>query len=170
MIPSAILLFVLLALWHFVYESILAPSWRMRLRNQLFACRDELRCIRIEDDELPQEVFLCLQQMLNNAILYLHAIRPSTLHELKSEIESNAGLRRLVANRRKIIADCGIQEIQQIDRKVTMIISEAFVANAGGWLVYMVPIALCVAFKEWVTQSIEKILAVPEKQSRQLAY
>lgn len=40
---TAILIFAFIAVVHFVYESIVAPSWRMKLRNELFVLRDEVR-------------------------------------------------------------------------------------------------------------------------------
>jgi hypothetical protein len=45
-----------LALAHFIYESILAPSWRLSLRFRLFSLRDEVRALEADcrdglDDE-----------------------------------------------------------------------------------------------------------------------
>ena len=47
---------IILAVWHFVYEAILLPSIRWNLRNELFALRDRLRNVVIENQKHDKTV------------------------------------------------------------------------------------------------------------------
>jgi hypothetical protein len=56
----AIIVLMALAVFHFVYESIWAPSFRLSLRFRLFVMRDEVRQLKIECAEtLGDEHFVC---------------------------------------------------------------------------------------------------------------
>ncbi|MGH8330614.1 MAG: hypothetical protein ACRER3_22985, partial [Pseudomonas fluorescens] len=62
----AVLSFMFLAFVHFVFESILAPSFRLKLRFEIFALRDELRLLKIEcESSLHDKHFEYLQSSLN---------------------------------------------------------------------------------------------------------
>ncbi len=72
-----IIFYILLALAiiHFIYEGIIAPSMRLHYRYRLFTLRDELRFLKAtHKDELPDEVFILLQNILNNSITLLHRV------------------------------------------------------------------------------------------------
>jgi len=79
-----ILIFLILGLYallHFILESIVAPSVRFNIRLDLFAMRDKLRLLKINDPEIGDEVFGVLQDGINGAIKYLYDIDiPFLLH------------------------------------------------------------------------------------------
>ena len=63
---TTILVLLALAVFHFVYESILAPSLRLSLRFRLFALRDEARQLKIECvDSLNDAHCVFLQASIN---------------------------------------------------------------------------------------------------------
>jgi hypothetical protein len=158
----------IVAVWHFVYESIFAPALRMSLRNQLFVCRDQLRWAMIENPNMDHEVFIYMQESINNAIRYLHALRLSTAVSIQAEIRRNQGLRRLVATRTAAIDNCGIQDIVDLNRRVTEVTARAIAFNAGGWLCWLIPIALVIGLWKKVLQTISQLLAIPEKDAKRL--
>jgi hypothetical protein len=66
---TAILYLIALAALHFVYESILAPSFRLSLRFKLFVLRDEVRQLKIDcASSLNDRHFDFLQDSINNLI------------------------------------------------------------------------------------------------------
>lgn len=63
----------LLTLAHFIYESILAPSWRLRLRIRLLALRDEARALQGGcPGSLDNEHYVQLQSSIDTMISMLH--------------------------------------------------------------------------------------------------
>jgi hypothetical protein len=56
---TAIIIFLALTVFHFVYESILAPSFRLSLRFRLFVLGDEVRKLKIECAESLNDELLC---------------------------------------------------------------------------------------------------------------
>src|ERR1035441_10315344 len=62
------------ALLHFIWEGILAPSLRHNIRLDLFALRDNLRRLKINNPELPNDAFNTVQDGLNGAIKHLSDI------------------------------------------------------------------------------------------------
>jgi len=61
----AIIVLAGLAVYHFVYEGILAPSFRLKLRFELFELRDELRKLKISHaEDLRDEIDLIQTETL----------------------------------------------------------------------------------------------------------
>jgi hypothetical protein len=72
---TAIIVLLALAVFHFVHESILAPSFRLSLRFRLFVLRDEVRQLKIECAEsLNDEHFVFLQDSINGLISIRYGI------------------------------------------------------------------------------------------------
>jgi hypothetical protein len=63
---------MLLTLAHFIYESIVAPSLRLKIRYDLFALRDELRFLKIKrGSSLDDKHYVYLQDSINTMISHL---------------------------------------------------------------------------------------------------
>lgn len=141
-----IFLLIVLAGYHFVYESILAPSSRLALRIELLALRDRLGNLRMEHaGEFEDRHFQPLQDSINTLIVLLPRFGISTLVCVESEIKRNPELRRLAEARTLILDDCRFEDARQVRRASLEIASRALAINAGGWFVYVVPGMLVVA-------------------------
>lgn len=144
-----ILIFILAiaSILHFIYESIIAPSLRMHLRNKLFELRDEARAIRAEGvSEEDEEAFWYTHDGINNLLdrlswLTLHA-RISTMHTFRDDPE----LQALVKKRKAMLDSCKDQRIKDMFKRTSVIVEEAFIVNMGAWYIYLLPIVLlCVS-------------------------
>lgn len=67
---TALFILFIFAIYHFVYESIIAPNVRLELRFELFKLRDELRNIKLnrELSKEDNEVFSILDETICVAI------------------------------------------------------------------------------------------------------
>lgn len=93
-----------LALVHFIYESILAPSWRLRLRFRLFALRDELRALKGEcRGLLDDEHFAYLQDSINTMIAMLHRYDVAAVAAAELRYRRDPEFRRCVEIRTAIL-------------------------------------------------------------------
>jgi hypothetical protein len=130
----------LLALFHFVYESILAPSLRMKLHFELCALRDELRRLNWtrgreltrENYDYLDEALLCLDSML-------HRFDVGTLSAVSQELTRDPDLKREVEQRGRTLDGCAIVEAIEIRERLLRIASRALLINHGAWYIYVLP-------------------------------
>src|SRR5258708_36909923 len=62
---------VILAIFHFVYQTILAPSFKFEARLKLFRLRDRLRRLKIDNSDLLNDRLFCeIQERINRQIYY----------------------------------------------------------------------------------------------------
>ena len=138
-----ILGFALLALFHFIYEGILAPSFRMKLRFDLCALRDELnRLKRDSGAAFDDERFCHLHDSLTALIATLHRFDVSTLLAVSQEIGRNPELREKVERRERMLDTCGVPELRDLRRRSLVIATRALAVNHGGWCIYGIPMVL----------------------------
>lgn len=81
----AILSLALLALFHFIYESILAPSFRMKLHFELGALQDQLRCLQREGS-VRVEHARYLDDSLSSLLCMLHRFDVAMLVAVGQEV------------------------------------------------------------------------------------
>ena len=133
----------LLALLHFVYESVLAPSFRMRLHFELRALRHELRRLRATAQPFEREQSLCyLDESLTALTSVLHRFDAATLAAVAREIERDPNLREQVEQRRRALDTCGVPELLEARQRILHVATRALIVNHGAWCLYVLPMAL----------------------------
>lgn len=166
MMSAIILIAVLLAILHFVYESIVLPSIRMRLRDNLFRLRDELRRIRIDQPEkCDRQVFLFLDtgicRFLNKLSLMTFALK----HDVDRAMEHDPSLKNEIERRLRAVESCDSAEFRRIYGDVHKVLTCALLANSGAWFFYLIPIALAVCCFSRVATAVKELLMMPSRQS-----
>jgi hypothetical protein len=151
-----------LTLLHFIYESILAPSFRLHLRFQLFRLRDELRNLKIDRTGLDDRHFYYLQDSINTLIANLARFDAATLARIEAELRRNSGLRQRSTARSKVMDDCDVAEARLIRRKCNQIGAAALVVNSGGWAIYVVPVLFVLAGFSELKRRIKAVLSISE--------
>ncbi len=159
-----ILVFAFLVTWHFVYESIVVPSYRLQLRFELFALRDELRFLKIvHGEEFDDEAFNVLHTAMNSLISRLHAINIRTLYLASQALEQQEWKER-VAKSRHAIGECKIDRVKEIDSECFSAFRRVFIANSGGWAAYVVPIAILAAGLRKVAAAIRSLVYISDRE------
>lgn len=161
---------MLLAVIHFIYESILAPSLRLRMRFDLFALRDELRALKVDyGDSLDDKHFIYLQDSINAIIKMLPHIEISLVSHIKEEIEKDARLKARLIERQKILDDCDITELSIIRKKSIDLSIMALGVNSGMWSVYIVPIMAFGAIYKSIARRVKAFISLSEPDLQQIA-
>ena len=166
---------IVVAFYHFIYESMIAPAARLKLRFKLFALRDRVRNLkRVCPQEFEDRHFFYLQDSLNTLIALLPRFDLVTLQRVASEIERNPELKARVTTRTALLDDCALVEVQKIRDASVEIGTRALTINSGGgWLVYVVPLLLLaivhlafyLGLSSWfsaVTRRIKAVISIPE--------
>jgi len=130
------------ALIHFIFESILAPSIRLNLRFDLFSLRDKLRRLKAENPELSDEAFSVVQDGLNGTLKYLYEIDVPVLLHCDSQVKADPILRERMEKRREIVKQANSEELISIVKQLRKKVESAAIINSGGWLFYVVPMAV----------------------------
>jgi hypothetical protein len=132
---------VIAAIFHFVYEAIIAPSLRLKIRFELFALRDKLRELKINHgDTLDNKHFKHLQDSINSIILMLPRFDVGMLTTMERELDRNNDLKLKLNERIKILDDCNIPEAMEIRTKSLNLAHQAFFVNIGGFVLLILPL------------------------------
>lgn len=150
---------ILIVSFHFIYDGIILPSIRLHFRNELFSLRDKLRSIEInggvtKEDEIS---FSIVESSVNNSIKKLHAFNFVNLNKA-SKIE---GIQEKATERLKVISNSKNKEILNIFSQASEVTFHVFIANMGGWAIYILPIALLFRYLNKVREFIKEALLLP---------
>ncbi|UCE59291.1 MAG: hypothetical protein JSU63_17840 [Phycisphaerales bacterium] len=160
-----ILVLIVLALWHFVCDGIMAPSLRLRVRYKLFAIRDSLRALQSRDSEIGSGVFRMLHENINTAIELVPALSVSLIVKAEQRFREDPELREWVDARVKILDSCPIEEVHVIRDRMNTLVRDALFINAAGWLIWLVPIAGIFH----LVRSIPKVVVLPIQKLQDVA-
>lgn len=161
---------VLLAICHFIYEGIIAPSLRLKLRFKLFALRDELRSLKVDHKhQLREKHFEYLQDSINSSIAMLPRFDIWTMITIIRKLESDKELGAKAQERRKILDDCNIPDITRIREKSVGAAMEALLVNSGMWLFLLVPVIVIFVLYKTVTNKIKSIVVLPKPDLEKIA-
>ena len=161
---------VILTFIHFVYEGILAPSFRARLRHEFFKLRDDLRDLKlVHQNELNDELFRDLQEDINGAVVRLNQIDFGFLKKLNDAYERDQNLQNRAAKRNAMFDACPLDQVKQIRTRFFRLLDLALLINSGGWFPYLVPIALCLVFAGTAKSAVKKVFSLPESDLNRIA-
>ena len=157
---------ILLAIWHFIYENILAPSLRLHLRNELFALRDELRKLHMQGVITSPEdvkVFNFIHNNINIFLKTLSELSLVTYIHVKKYLEANESYTKSLQERLKLIESSKNKEMLSIFKNGCFIAHKAFLINSGGWAIYIFPIFICWLFYKRLQEVITKLFVTPSQ-------
>lgn len=161
----AILVLVILALFHFIYESILAPSFRMKLRFDLEALRRRLfRLQTVNADSRNEGHFQYLDDSSSALLEMLHRFDAGTLVAVTQEMRRNTALRRQVDLRVQELDACASPEVRAVWRDIRSVATRALLVNHGGWFIYVLPLAPSCFVLRHLGQVIKASASVPKPE------
>lgn len=170
-----LLILLILATYHFVYESILMPACRLRFRYSLFKNRDELVKLKA-NGEISDEIFNIVYYYINSAISRLPYLRLSLYVQARKEFEENSTLRKKVENRMAIINTCEHEKIIKIMNNVNSITFASFLGSFGSFFLYLLPIVIIAWLFERIfsiaigaRKLIQASIVAPEKDFSKMA-
>lgn len=134
------LILVALAIYHFLLESTILPSTRLCIRFELFALRDQLRTLKIEQAEtISDEVFENLQGAINTSIRLLPQLLICTIVTASATIQSDESLQKRIEKRKQVFESCAVEQVQVIRNRVVFLTVVALLVNSTGWVIYLIP-------------------------------
>lgn len=159
-----IVVLALVALGHFLYEGAVAPTLRTKLKHEMFQLRDELRSVHLErDGGCPKEAFNIAHNGINQYVHRLHWVTISFVAEFNRMNSSSK--RAEVDRRRRVVEECGVEELSSIVARGNKVVERALFVNSGALLAYafalMVPIAVLYLSAQSIYKKASEMFAAP---------
>lgn len=156
-----IALFVL-PLWHFIYEGILMPAIRFKLRLELFKIRDTIRRIKIDGgDDIPEAAFSYAERNVNQIVNILKFVDPFVLDEAKRHLANDPQLATRIEQARAEFTQTASEELQEQYRKAIRVGVTASCINSGGWVIYLLPLVLPCMFASHLVKTVAMMASAP---------
>lgn len=168
------ILFVLIlvfALFHFVYESTIAPMIRLELRYKLFRLRDDIRSYAIDQVEPDNtKAIELLDKSICAVIARLSMIDLENSVVAQLESDKNPKFRDAVERRKNYLQNSESKKIREINAKLLHYSALALVCNSGGWSYLAIPFYMITALFSLVSNSLKRLRAEITKLATNIAF
>ena len=166
-----IVLLGIVAALHFIYESAVAPTLRLKTRYKLFELRDQIRKLK-EDKNLSAQVFQHVDGSINAQIQQLNQLNFSLLYSSNRTFKNDDTIQKEIRRKTELIENCDVEEVKKIYEKSSEYGLEAFLINSGAWLPYITPLLLVLlvagAMKTLIVKLKSKISEVSLTQGNKI--
>lgn len=164
-----ILAITLLAIFHFIYDGIIAPSLRLEARYELFALRDQLRELKKErGNHLADKHFTHLQDTINTMLANLAQFDVGTIYLIEQEFKRDKDLKKRIDARIRVMDDCTDPDAREIRKKALWIGGKATAVNSGAWFLYLLPIASVAISLSAIKTRVKAALSLTENDLKRV--
>jgi hypothetical protein len=162
---TILFVFILLALAQLLYEYIVLPAVRLRLKFKLFALRDELRRYEIENrgnSEMDTVLIDYVYENINITMISLNSISTRTMLAAKRLLETDKALREEVMERMRVFEKLAPQPLKEIQKEKIDIVKRSVIFNS----VWQVSLFYFLYFlhKAEERKFVRKFVSIPEKK------
>ena len=133
--------FILLALtaWHIIYDYMILPVLRDKLRFKLFAIRDEMRDLKYrKPHEFTNHAFMDAQLLINASINNANSISVISLIESHRKLKRHPKLKEALKQDILTLMNSD-SEVSAALNKTLDVLQRAVVVNTGGNFPYLLP-------------------------------
>jgi len=158
----AILIFVFFAMAHFIYESIVAPSLRARLRYELIVLKKEIERLKsVRGVQEDKKAIQYLRDGVNNLVRTINSYEIVAVAQAITDLHKDKKLKAHLEERVKTLDGCQSEEIQAVWKRTVSLAENIFRINSGGWFFYVVPLALSVLCLKQAHRATKALLSLP---------
>ena len=151
---------IVLTFWHFVWDGILAPSYRADYRFRLFALRDQARELKIQSTITGLE-FRYLEDSLNTAVIVLSSLTITGLISFRRAVQNDPKLKHYVEERMAFL-NSSHDEVRRIAGEASDVVYFACNVNGGAWLIPLVAVFVPI---QALHLAVSRIIALTESEA-----
>ena len=161
MIAFLIIVLFTLALFHWAYESAIAPSFRLGARYKLFALRDELRHFSAQKEiQLDEPAIHVLEGSINLSIEYMSEIDFGLARAFRKRCSLDPSFCKRIEQRSSLIESYRDPEFQALRHRYEYVFGKITMINSGAWFIYIIPIAVYVVFWKTLCKLVSRLSVV----------
>ena len=177
------IIFFSLSICHYLYDGLISPYYRFKLRFELFELRDKLRNLKIEKNgAFDTKIFEILDDSINSNINFMSQLYFHSIIKINRYLKSHPDVESLINKRVLLLKECDLAEVQEIRDSMSKITIKVMLVNSGAFLPYIIPplfplilivmildfifklIRLC---KSWSIKFVERLTFAPQSQFKQ---
>jgi hypothetical protein len=163
-----IILLIVLAIIHFMYDQILLPTFRLRIRSEIFELRDQLRTSLIEyeesggKDKPTLRAYKDVDDIINRTVNRLHLF--TLVNILKAKRNITEADRHVIKKRHKLLESVGDKTPIEVYQNVGAKLEGALGVNSLISLIYLLPFILIILALSLVIKGVKAFsIQVKEK-------
>lgn len=161
---TLILILIAVSIAIFIYESIILPSIRLKIRYKLFALRDKLRTLKVEREDFEDLPFKYAQESMNMALAYLRHFDIASFIEAERFFKQHPAIYKKATKRCEVLDSCKIEEFQVIRHQYIGTLVLASAANSFGLLVlFLITIVPVIIIFKWFKVIKSKAIEISSK-------
>jgi hypothetical protein len=142
---TLIIIIGFLVMLHFLYEAIFGPTLRLQIRHELFAVRDSLHSIKLENLSADDKKIVAIMDgAINHALDRMPQMTIYNSYKMKQEYQNNARFKEFVNDIQQSLEKTNNKGIKNIDSKLDELTIKIFIVNMGGALIYLIPMYLLI--------------------------
>ncbi len=157
-----IIAIMIISAWHAIFEGIVAPTIRVRLRFLMFEIRDELRKLKIDrGNQFGDKAFMMMEESVNNVIRLMAKITITKVISAQRVLAGDESLTKSVEARIALLDSCKIDQLQDLRRRSANVFMWAFLVNSAGWAIYLIPVAFFWQLSRQARDSLRGLMSLP---------
>ncbi|HEY5232686.1 MAG TPA: hypothetical protein VIK35_04035 [Verrucomicrobiae bacterium] len=155
------LILTIVSVFHFIYQGILLPSYRLQCRIHLFELRDKLRRLQLQNPALDEQAFCFVQESINCWVKQL-AFDLFLLLKINDAIEKDTQFMEKLSKRSERIKNCNSEELKEIALEVRKTVQKIVILNSVVLFIYLLPLAfLAFCFRKFI-EGVKRMACVSE--------
>jgi hypothetical protein len=158
----------LYALFHFVWQSTIAPSLRLDVRFRVFALRDELRRLKLADQPVSDDAFHIVEEMLIAVLHVLYEIDVPLLIHCDWYANTDQKFKEQIQKRMEIVKSANCPELEKIVVQARKQLVRAAKINSGGWMPYVIPSVMTLLFFKTLCKPIFSVIYMNRAQLQKI--
>lgn len=152
----------LLCIMHYVYQSIILPSFRQAARDKLFILRDQLRAklIEVQDgaDKRTIRAFREVDDGINRSLNRLHTLTFSSFLKASISYETESKVHEESYKKFHALLDSAeVDTPKEIYKQVGVVLMDVLAMNSLMFIIYILPVFLVIKFIGSVYQRITAV-------------
>ncbi|TVL14792.1 hypothetical protein [Shewanella algae] len=145
-----------ICIFHYVYQTILLPSFRAHARDELFVLRDALRTKLLEkQDECDSNTLKAFKEVddsINRSLNRLHLLNFWNFVKFSAAVRENPDLNN---DFKDLLESAGDQTPRDVYVKAGRVLGNVLLVNSAMFLLYILPIAIVIELSLWIYRTIK---------------
>lgn len=137
---------IIMAAGHYIFETILLPTYRQQARDELFVLRDKLRAELIKEkhsaDKETIQAFSMVDSIINKSLNRLHYLTIPNMIKFEIIKGKSVEMQQEIDRRNSLLERCSSEVVREVNKKMSMVLMKVLVINSMGLMVYLLPIFL----------------------------
>lgn len=137
---------IVLGAGHYIYETILLPTYRQQARDELFVLRDKLRAELIKEkhsvDKDTLQAFSMIDSIINKSLNRLHLLTIPNMIKFELMKDKSSEIQDEIERENGLLNRCSDDVVKEVNEQMNVVLMKVLVVNSMGLVIYLMPFIL----------------------------